>query len=492
MTSPTADGRRLPAPPSRQADWRSTASAGSSPRSSPLPSCAALHALPLQGRLRRASRSSSRSTTVLDDRAPHGHLERVLPLLLRLGRPERAPRRPPHVVLVHDGDGDRRARGRASSSRTRSRTALFDYGRRANLVRAAFVGLWAQMNYEQLTSLFRVEERAVAFVTASLVNVAHHDRGHGAARRRARPRARSASIVGNFIGTLAVYLGAARLPPRAARPRSSTATLLREMNRFGMPLVPSALLLWVTNFSDRFFLVQLTDTAEVGLYSVGVRIASAMVLLLTAFRTAWPAFAYSIAERRRGEADVRLRAHLPRRRSRAGWRPRSRCSRRGSCGWLAKPTSAEASRVVGAARVLDRRLRRLHRDLDRRRARAPHAVQLGHHRARGGRQHRAEPDPDPAVRDDGRRRRHRRRLRGDVRRHGLVVAARLPGAVPVAPGRDRGGRRRWRSSSPASSPTPDCSSPRSCSLVVSARARAARLLPAGRAAAPAARSIARP
>ena len=66
------------------------------------------------------------------------------------------------------------------------------------------------------------------------------------------------------------------------------------MNHFGLPLVPSALLLWVTNFSDRFFLVKLTDTSEVGLYSVGVRIASAMVLLLTAFRTAWPAFAYSI------------------------------------------------------------------------------------------------------------------------------------------------------------------------------------------------------
>jgi O-antigen/teichoic acid export membrane protein len=66
------------------------------------------------------------------------------------------------------------------------------------------------------------------------------------------------------------------------------------MNHFGMPLVPSALFLWVTNFSDRFFLVKLTDTSEVGLYSVGVRVASAMVLLLTAFRLAWPAFAYSI------------------------------------------------------------------------------------------------------------------------------------------------------------------------------------------------------
>src|SRR6266849_10496031 len=39
------------------------------------------------------------------------------------------------------------------------------------LVRAAFVGLWAQMNYEQLTSLFRVEERSTQFVIASVANV---------------------------------------------------------------------------------------------------------------------------------------------------------------------------------------------------------------------------------------------------------------------------------------------------------------------------------
>ena len=40
--------------------------------------------------------------------------------------------------------------------------------------------------------------------------------------------------------------------------------------------------------------MKLADVHEVGLYSVGVRIASALVLLLTAFRLAWPAFAYSI------------------------------------------------------------------------------------------------------------------------------------------------------------------------------------------------------
>jgi O-antigen/teichoic acid export membrane protein len=54
----------------------------------------------------------------------------------------------------------------------------------------------------------------------------------------------------------------------------------------------------MTNFSDRFFLVWLADVAEAGLYSVGVRVASAMVLVLTAFRMAWPAFAYSIRDER--------------------------------------------------------------------------------------------------------------------------------------------------------------------------------------------------
>lgn len=100
-------------------------------------------------------------------------------------------------------------------------------------------------------------------------------------------------IVGNFTGTLIVYLALLGFR-REQLGLQVDRGLLRRMNHFGMPLVPSALLLWVTNFSDRLFLVKLTDTSEVGLYSVGVRVASAMVLLLTAFRTAWPAFAYSI------------------------------------------------------------------------------------------------------------------------------------------------------------------------------------------------------
>ena len=171
---------------------------------------------------------------------------------------------------------------------------LFGTTNAANLVRAAGVALWASVNYEQLTSLFRVEERSVAFVCASLANV-FITIGLTLVLVVSLDKGAIGVIVGNFSGTLIVYfalLGFRREQLGLQFDRG----LLREMNRFGIPLVPTALFLWITNFSDRFFLVKLSDVSEAGLYSVGVRVASAMVLLLTAFRMAWPAFAYSIRD----------------------------------------------------------------------------------------------------------------------------------------------------------------------------------------------------
>jgi O-antigen/teichoic acid export membrane protein len=167
------------------------------------------------------------------------------------------------------------------------------------LVRAAFVGLWAQMNYEQLTALFRVEERSTAFLGASLANIAVTvattvllvvvlDEGAVGV------------VAGNFTGTLVVYLALLGYR-REQLGLELDRRLLRAMNRFGLPLVPSALALIVLNFGDRFFLARLADLTELGRYELAARIASAMVLLLTAFRTAWPAFAYSIED----EAEAR-------------------------------------------------------------------------------------------------------------------------------------------------------------------------------------------
>jgi O-antigen/teichoic acid export membrane protein len=162
------------------------------------------------------------------------------------------------------------------------------------LVAVAFVGLWAQMNYEQQTALFRVEERSTAYVLASLTNIAITI-GATVVLVVVLDQGALGVIVGNWVGTLTVYTALLALN-RGQLGLAFSRPLLREMNRFGIPLVPAALALIAIHFADRFFLQELVGLREVGLYEIGTRIASAMVLLITAFRLAWPAFAYSISD----------------------------------------------------------------------------------------------------------------------------------------------------------------------------------------------------
>src|SRR3954463_4731467 len=126
-------------------------------------------------------------------------------------------------------------------------------GHDPTLVRAGAVGLWAQTNYQQRTALFRVEERSAQYAIASVANVlitvaamvlfvaVFHWGAVGL-------------VVGNFTGTLIVYavlLGYRYEQLGAQFDRG----LFRKMQQFGMPLVPSALALWVINFVDREFIV---------------------------------------------------------------------------------------------------------------------------------------------------------------------------------------------------------------------------------------------
>ena len=162
------------------------------------------------------------------------------------------------------------------------------------LVRASAVGLWAQMNYSQLTNLFRVEERSVQFVIASVANILITV-GATVLLVVGLHKGPTGAVVGNFIGTLAVYLVLLAYR-RYQLGLQFDRKLLRQMNHFGLPLVPSALALWAINFIDRFFVAVYKGQSEVGVYSLAVRASSVIVFLMIAFRLAWPAFAYSIED----------------------------------------------------------------------------------------------------------------------------------------------------------------------------------------------------
>ena len=98
-------------------------------------------------------------------------------------------------------------------------------------MRAGFVGLWAQMNYAQMTALFRVEQRPVSYAIASVANVLITI-GATVALVVGAHKGALGAVVGNFLGTLSVYVVLLayrryQLGLQFDRP------LLRAMNRFG-------------------------------------------------------------------------------------------------------------------------------------------------------------------------------------------------------------------------------------------------------------------
>jgi O-antigen/teichoic acid export membrane protein len=171
-------------------------------------------------------------------------------------------------------------------------------GSGTSLVIATGVLLWVNVNYAQMTNLFRAEQRSVAFSIATLANIAitvsltvilvvvYHEGPFGI-------------IVGNLSGTLIVF--AALLAYRREQlGLQFDHRLLRNLNRFGFPLMGAALAMWVMNFGDRFMVNRLVPASDaitqVGQYSLANKVSQATVLLFTAFQMAWPAFAYSIED----------------------------------------------------------------------------------------------------------------------------------------------------------------------------------------------------
>jgi O-antigen/teichoic acid export membrane protein len=169
-------------------------------------------------------------------------------------------------------------------------------GHDPTLVRAAAVGLWAQTNYQQLTALFRVEERSVAYAIASVANVVITVVAM-VVFVAVLTWGATGLVVGNFVGTLCVYLALVAYR-REQLGLEFDRSLFRKMQTFGMPLVPSALALWAINFVDREFVAYYNGRGEVGVYSAAIKVASVITFVMLAFRTAWPAFAYSIEDDR--------------------------------------------------------------------------------------------------------------------------------------------------------------------------------------------------
>jgi O-antigen/teichoic acid export membrane protein len=164
----------------------------------------------------------------------------------------------------------------------------------AALARISIGGLWVLTMFEYLLTLFRLQERARAFflttvfnvlVTIGLTVVLVVGQGEGARGLLVGSYASGAAFV---LALIVVHRH--RLSLRVDR------GLLRRLMRFGLPTMPAELSLYLLNFVDRIIIVRDAGLAQAGLYSVAVKFAQAVNVLVRGFQLAWPPLAYSIRD----------------------------------------------------------------------------------------------------------------------------------------------------------------------------------------------------
>ncbi len=175
----------------------------------------------------------------------------------------------------------------------------------AELTRIAIGGLWVLTMFEFLLTLFRLEERARAYFVTTILNVLVTIALTIVLVVVADEGARGL-LVGSYASGAAFVAVLIALQWRRLSLVFDPA-LLKRLLRFGLPTMPAEVSLYLLNFVDRIIIVRTLGVAEAGLYSLAVKLAQAVNILVRGFQLAWPPLAYSIRdddEARRAYATV--------------------------------------------------------------------------------------------------------------------------------------------------------------------------------------------
>jgi O-antigen/teichoic acid export membrane protein len=167
-------------------------------------------------------------------------------------------------------------------------------GQMAELTRIAIGGLWVLTMWEFMLTLFRLEERSRAFFLTTILNVL------------AAIGLTVVLVVGLEEGARGLLLGSYAAGgvfvvglivwQRSRLSLRFDPGLLRRLFRFGTPTMPAEVSLYLLNFVDRLIIVRSLGLAEAGLYSLAVKFAQAVNVLVRGFQLAWPPLAYSIRD----------------------------------------------------------------------------------------------------------------------------------------------------------------------------------------------------
>lgn len=162
------------------------------------------------------------------------------------------------------------------------------------MVQIAIPGLFVLTLSEYLLTIFRLDERAKAFFTVTMLSVlitipvtvvlvVPLDLGP------------EGLLLGSYGTGLAIVLGLIvyhrhRLSLVPDRP------LLKRMLEFGLPTMPAELSLYALSFIDRVIITWKLGLGAVGIYAIAVKASQGIAVLVRGFQLAFPPLAYSIQD----------------------------------------------------------------------------------------------------------------------------------------------------------------------------------------------------
>lgn len=169
-----------------------------------------------------------------------------------------------------------------------------EVGQMAELTRIAIGGLWVLTMWEFMLTLFRLEERARAYFVTTILNVLAAI-GLTVVLVVGLDEGARGLLLGSYAAGGAFVLGLIVWQWRRLSLRFDPG-LLRRLFRFGSPTMPAEVSLYLLNFVDRLIIVRSLGLREAGLYSLAVKFAQGVNVLVRGFQLAWPPLAYSIRD----------------------------------------------------------------------------------------------------------------------------------------------------------------------------------------------------
>jgi len=165
----------------------------------------------------------------------------------------------------------------------------------ATLMSAGVFGIWAFTNLEMAYALLRVSDRRRAYLIASSANVILTVSLTVALVVFLDEGARG-YVLGNYVASAVVLVGLWIFVLREHIGIPRGPLLLGPLLRYGAPTIPADAAVFLLNVIDRAYLLRADSPSAAGLYSVAVKLATAVIILVRAFQLAWPPLAYSIVD----------------------------------------------------------------------------------------------------------------------------------------------------------------------------------------------------